>query len=70
MVYGMTWWAMAKHGIWYCLACMTLCMVWHDRHGMVNVLAWRAWHGMWYGLVGITWCILWPGGHGMVYGMA
>ena len=57
---------------------MALYMVRPDGHGVLYVLAWRAWHGMWYGLTGITWYILWPGGycmvwpdgHGMVYVMA
>ena len=78
MIYGMTWRAMAwymvwggrQDGIWYGLACIALCMVWPDGHGMVYVMAWRAWHGMWYGLAGITWYILWPCGYAMVYGMA
>ena len=36
MVYGMAW--LARHGIWYGLACMALYIVWPDGHGMFMLL--------------------------------
>ena len=75
LVYGMAW--LANGIAWQVMAWFMVCPGVHgivygmaDRHGMLYVLAWRAWHGIWYGLAGITWYILWPGGQGMIYGMA
>ena len=68
MVYGMTWRAMAWYMVWPGVHGIVHSMT--VFHGMVYVMAWRAWHRMWYGLVGIIWYILRLGGHGMVYGMA
>ena len=35
-------------------------MVWPGGHGIVYVMAWRAWHGKRYGLAGMAKYMVWP----------